>query len=175
MRPAPVRLEHYHLTSLSIVPIDGYQVDFDSGLYPKFADANLNIQVELGEPDADSECQDFAVHLNLDAKPKDGGVFPYVFSIGADAIISYHGNEENHEIIRELAVVNGASMLYSSLREVLFSLTFRFPNGPMMLPSASFLELRQAIKSGNKITESAPSAQLAEKPKPKNKQQKEKS
>lgn len=146
MRPSPTRLEHYHLTEISLTPKEDYTPEFDDGLYPKFSEAEFSIGVRLGEPESDDE-QRFLVHLDLAGKPKEGGKFPYAFTISADAIVEHRSNETNMEVIRDMALVNGASMLYSALREVLMSLTCRFPNGPMMLPSANFNELRQAGKA----------------------------
>lgn len=143
MRPSPVRLEHYHLTEISLTPVEDYSPEFDDGLYPKFSESEFAIGVRLGESGSDGS-QRFLVHLDLAGKPKEGGKFPYTFSIGADAIVEVRGPETDPEI-RDMALVNGASMLYSALREVLFSLSGRFPNGPMMLPSANFLELRKSM------------------------------
>lgn len=153
MRPSPVRLEHYHLTSLSIEPIDGYKSDYSDGLYPKFSDANFQINIQVGEPGQDDDSEEFLIHLELKAQPKEDRPFPYLFNIGGDAIISYQGKEESQEVVRDLIAVNGVSMLYSALREVLFSLTFRFPNGPMMLPSASFLDLRKTISEQRRVAQ----------------------
>jgi preprotein translocase subunit SecB len=152
MRPSPVRLEHYQLTSLSISPVDDYSPSFDDGLYPQFSDADFAINVRLGEADGDND-QRFLVHLELTGKPKEGRAFPYTFLVGADAFIKFHGQENDAQTLRDLVLVNGASMLYSALREVLFSLSGRFPNGPMMLPSANFIELREAAKAAKKVSD----------------------
>jgi preprotein translocase subunit SecB len=142
MRPSPVRLEHYHLTTLSLTPVEEYAPSFDEGIYPRFADAEFSIGVRLGEPGEDAAKQ-FLVHLDLAAKPKAGAAFPYQFALGADAIVSFHGADSDPAKVRDLVLVNGASLLYGALREVLLTLTSRFPNGPLMLPSADFRNLRQ--------------------------------
>lgn len=144
MKQSPVRLEHYHLTALSILPSDDYVLDGDGDLYPKFADAEYQIGVRLAESD-DKANHRYLVHLDLNCKPKEGRPFPYTFAIGADAIISFHGTgQEEVATIQDLSLVNGASMLYSALREVLMSISSRFPNGPIMLPSANFIDLRKS-------------------------------
>lgn len=143
MRPSAFRLEHYNLTSLSIEPVEGYSPNFDEGLYPKFSNADFDIGVRLGEPVEDGD-DEYMIHLVLNASPKEGKPFPYKFSIGADGVVTYHGKSDNPER-RQLILVNGTSMLYSAVREVLFSLTFRFPMGPMMLPSANFIDLKDEL------------------------------
>jgi len=144
MRPSVIRLEHYNLTSLSIEPVEGYAPNFDEGLYPKFSNADFDIRVRLGEPVDDDD--EYMIRLFLKASPKADKPFPYTFSVGADAVLTYHGKKDNAER-RELLLVNGASLLYSALREMLFSLTFRFSTGPMMLPSANFIDLKDELLS----------------------------
>lgn len=145
MKPSPVRLEHYHLTALSITAVEDYTPSFDDGLYPRFTDAEFSIGVRLGETDGDAD-RKFLVHLDLNAKPKENSTFPYQFAIGADAIVSFHGTDSDSATMRDLVLVNGASLLFGALREVLLSLTSRFPNGPVMLPSADFRGLRKNSK-----------------------------
>lgn len=140
MRPSPVRLEHYHLTALSLTHVEDYTPSFDEGLYPRFTNAEFSIGVRLGEADGEADRQ-FLVHLDLAAKPKANANFPYQFALGGDAIVSFHGLDSDLEKVRNLVLVNGASMLYGALREVLLSLSSRFPNGPIMLPSADFRDL----------------------------------
>ena len=41
---------------------------------------------------------------------------------------------------RRLAFVNGMSILYSSARETVLLLTGRFPAGPFVLPTLSFID-----------------------------------
>lgn len=147
MRPSVVRLEHYNLTSLAIEPVVGYVPNFDDALYPTFSNADFTISVDLGEPveDGDSE---YVVRLRLEASPKQDKPFPYTFAVGVDGVVTFHGSRDDPKL-REIVFVNGASLLYSSVRELLFSLSFRFPAGPMMLPSANFIDLRDEVRSQN--------------------------
>lgn len=155
MKPSKVRLEHYHLTALSILPNEDYSPTQDDDLYPKFADAEYHIGVRMGEPEENGSKR-FLVHLELDGKPKEGRIFPYTFAIGGDAIISFHGKDDDAQLIRDLVIVNGAGMLYSALREALLSLSSRFPNGPMMLPSADFNGLRNMRNSTATAVDKSP-------------------
>lgn len=146
MRPSPVRLKHYQLSRLSIEPVEGFSADFtDNEPYPAFRNADFNIEVRVSESDNSSPAI-FMVDLNLSAKPKDGHSFPYQFVLAAKGVVGFHGDDEPNTR-RELVAVNGASMLYSALREVLLSLSFRFPNGPVLLPSANFIDLRGNLNS----------------------------
>lgn len=162
MRPSAVRLEHYNLTSLLIQPVEGYSPNFDEGLYPKFANADFDISVRLGEP-VDDDDDEYMIHLVLKASPKEGKPFPYTFSVGADAVLTYHGKRDNSER-QEFILVNGTSMLYSAVREVLFSLTFRFPVGPMMLPSANFIDLKDELMNRATKDEKESSPPIADVP-----------
>ncbi len=55
------------------------------------------------------------------------GVFRVIASLEPDAA-------------RRLAYVNGMSILYSSIRETVLLLTGRFPAGPFVLPTLSFVD-----------------------------------
>ena len=61
--------------------------------------------------------------------------------IGAFAVAS--GVSE--EVMTKLVNVNGPTMLYSAVREMVAMLTGRAPHGPILLPSVSFVDRGQRI------------------------------
>ncbi len=49
----------------------------------------------------------------------------------------------------DLIVVNGASMIYGSIREMISNVTSRSMAGPLLLPSLSFIDSKPSLqKSG---------------------------
>jgi len=56
---------------------------------------------------------------------------------------------KNWPDIDKLLRVTGASMLYSSAREFLITITSRGPWGAIMLPTASFLNIYEKVKNEN--------------------------
>lgn len=144
MRAAPVRLKHYHLTRISIEPNEAYEIDSvnQKDPYPEFRHANFQIGVHVARDANDKNIHLVAVELK--AEPKTGEQFPYKFQIGAEGIVSCH-DESDEATVRKLSAVNGCSLLYSALRDTLLSLSLRLPNGPVLLPSANFNDLKDDL------------------------------
>ena len=83
--------------------------------------------------------------LRLQIANETGNKIPYgvdLQTIGYFDLTSDISAEEREDI----AKVNGASLLYGVLREVLFSLTARFPRGPLVLPSVNFFDLKKSAR-----------------------------
>lgn len=162
MRPSPIRLKHYNLATLHIDPVEGFEPSFDAEPYPSFSNAKFQIGVRIDEAEATADTHPFVLHLKLDGEPKEGKSFPYRFAVAATAIVEFRGGDDANKR-RDLIAVNGTSLVYSAVREVLLSLTFRFPNGPMLLPSANFLDM---VKKPQTVA-AGPSSAEASRPKSK--------
>lgn len=151
MRASPVKLKHYHFTQISITPIEEFGPDLNSDLeadgpYPSFSNAKFASGIRLAESDDGDNLYILRVHLT--GEPKEGRSFPYRFSIEAEGVLTCLIGDEDITA-RDLVLVNGAALLYSAMREILLSLTFRFPHGPMLLPCVNFLDLKKKRSAGS--------------------------
>ena len=145
MRASPVKLKHYHFTQLSITPVDGFSPDLEADEpYPSFSNAQFGAAVRLAESDDGGNL--FILRVHLTGEPKKEKVFPYRFAIEAEAVLAC-SSADDARTQRDLVAVNGAALLYSAMREILLNLTFRFPHGPMLLPSVHFLDLKAGLSS----------------------------
>lgn len=143
MRASPVKLKHYHFTQLSITPVDGFSPDLEADEpYPSFSNAQFGAAVRLAESGDGANL--FILRVHLTGEPKKEMVFPYRFSIEAEAVLAC-SSADDVRTQRDLVAVNGAALLYSAMREILLNLTFRFPHGPMLLPSVHFLDLKAGL------------------------------
>lgn len=143
MRASPVKLKHYHFTQLSITPVEGFSPDLEADEpYPSFSNAQFGAAVRMAESDDGRDL--FILRVHLTGEPKKEKVFPYRFAIEAEAVLACSSPDDTRTQ-RDLVAVNGAALLYSAMREVLLNLTFRFPHGPMLLPSVHFLELKAGL------------------------------
>ena len=143
MRASPVKLKHYHFTQLSITPVEGFSPDLDTDEpYPSFSNAQFGAAVRLAESDDGGNL--FILSVRLTGEPKKEKAFPYRFSIEAEAVLACSSADDT-STKRDLVAVNGASLLYSAMRETLLNLSFRFPHGPMLLPSVNFLHLKAGL------------------------------
>lgn len=148
MKLASIQLKHYHFTRLLLEAND------DSGIsdaaihaspYREPDTSKLKTSIVLGEPESfDQDAEPFFVlTLGLEYQEQD---FPYNFSASVDGIFTLSEplstEEERHRF-----VVNAASILYSSIRDQLLTISARHKYGPMMLPSVDFRAITPKKKS----------------------------
>jgi preprotein translocase subunit SecB len=69
---------------------------------------------------------------------------PYLIDIETAGVVLLRNGAEKLGSPRDLVIVNGASLLWSAIREQLLTLTSRMPVGPVMLPTVHFHDLKQA-------------------------------
>jgi preprotein translocase subunit SecB len=142
MNLSPLQLKHYSLNGVHIEPVEGFQRN-EEDLYASFDNIDISAEIKLGEPAEKSSV--YGLKLTLRVNPK-GETFPYRFTIGIEGffeVVASNGLDD----ARKLAAVNGASVLYGILRQTLLDLTRSFENGPVMLPTLHFLNLKDDIRS----------------------------
>lgn len=141
MEQSRLRLEHYNLQRVSLLPVAGVEPS-PLSVYANFDHAKMGSTVTLGVLEMDNGETRQTVELTLKGGPKEGGApFPYQFEIGYIGI--FDGRELPADKRDDLVMVNGTSMLYGIAREVLLGLTARCDMGPMMLPSVQFAQLAE--------------------------------
>jgi hypothetical protein len=72
---------------------------------------------------------------------------PYLIDVRAAALVRIPPGAERLGLPRDLAAVNGASMIWSAFREQLANLTSRMPRGPAMLPTVHFHDLKTVAEA----------------------------
>jgi len=152
MKLSPLQVKHYHFTTLSVTArpdIDIEKLDYGAEPYPPTKEANIHVEVSLGEPDDESDPHQFVIFLIISCNPDKMSHFPYLFTTSLEGVftIDHEGDLEER---KRLVVCNGASMLYGAAREQLLSLTARHKFGPMLLPTASFNGLAPAAETNEK-------------------------
>jgi hypothetical protein len=92
-----------------------------------------------------------AMHFNVGnehSEDKSSQVnLPYKIDIDAKALVLIFKGAEKLDTPENLATVNGASLIWSALRDQVLTLTSRMPGGPLMLPTVTFHELRDSKES----------------------------
>lgn len=143
MKESSIQLKHYHYEKVLLEVNQGYQVTDNVDYQVPDVD-KINIQVKVNEPESlpEGETPFFAVELRLFCEDKD---FPYSFDVELFGVVGcttpLADDEEKHE---HMFVVNSVSLLYSSIRDQLLTLSSRYRHGPMMLPSVDFRSLTKA-------------------------------
>lgn len=67
---------------------------------------------------------------------------PYLIDVELRGVVLIPTEAEKLAPAEKLASVNGASLLWSSIREQVVSMTSRMPAGPVMLPTMNFHDLK---------------------------------
>jgi preprotein translocase subunit SecB len=154
---SPLQLLEYTFDGVSVTPVVGYEADpaFAPGLV--FFPGKLAMSADTGLAllDEKEKYSDFGIKLNLRVGPKDGAQAPYSIQVSVRGIVRMHLTQATGqaEERRVRALVNGASLLYGAVREMVSAITSRSTHGPLLLPSLSFQDL-----ASHKPVEVAPTA-----------------
>ena len=145
MQLSPLQLLEYTFDGVSVMPVEGYVADpaFSSGLV--FFPGKLAISADTGHALLAEEASysDFGVKLTLRVAPKEDKQAPYNVQISVRGVVRMHLSQQVNqaEERRARALVNGLSLLYGVVRELVSNITSRSANGGMLLPSLSFADL----------------------------------
>ena len=131
-----------------------------------FDGVSLQSEVGIGEADPDHERGTvFFVELRVvvDNEPnpdnKDQKYAPYKVDVAVEGVVLIPKGAGQLADAEDLAAVNGASMLWSAVREQVLTITSRMRAGPVVLPSVHFHDL----KKRNEAPEVAAPPAIAEK------------
>ncbi len=155
MQLSPLQLMEYTFDGVSVMPVDGYEADpaFAPGLV--FFPGKLAMSADTGLAllDEQEKYSDFGVRLTMRVGPKEGTQAPYNIQVSVHGTVRMHltlaqGQAEERRV---RALVNGASLLYGAVREMVSTITSRSAHGPLLLPSLNFQDL-----ASHKPEEAAP-------------------
>jgi len=142
---SPLQLLEYTFDGVSVIPVDGYEADpaFAPGLV--FFPGKLAMLADTGLAllDEKEKYSDFGVKLTLRVGPKEDAQAPYNIQVSVRGVVRMHLTQVDGqaEERRVRALVNGASLLYGAVREMVSSITSRSAHGPLLLPSLNFQDL----------------------------------
>ncbi len=103
-----------------------------------FNGVNFRTTLEVGAPPSESEDdRTFIVSLGIVVDSSEGKAVPYKLDLNALGVIEVSDEVEN-EARADLAAVNGASIIYGAIRELVSTLTSRCIPGSLLLPTMDF-------------------------------------
>lgn len=141
MQASKLQLETYHLNRISVIPRPDAQATA-LGQYADFSNVMFGSDVSLQELKAiDGPDVRQGLSLKLTAQPGEGSTFPYDIEMEMLGVFNADGFPEADRDV--MLLVNGASMLYGAMREMLMTITYRCMHGPVLLPSVHFVELEK--------------------------------
>lgn len=145
MQLSPLQLLEYTFDGISVMPVEGYVADpkFSAGLV--FFPGNLAMSADTGLVVLNEQVSysDFGVKLTLRVGPKEDSQAPYKIQVAVRGVVRMHlklatGQTEERRV---RALVNGVSLLYGVVREMVSNITSRSAHGQLLLPSLSFADL----------------------------------
>lgn len=172
MQLSPLQLLEYTFDGVSVIPVEGYKADpaFAPGLV--FFPGRLAMSADTGLAllDEKEKYSDFGVKLTLRVGPKEGAQAPYNIQVSVRGIVRMHltlvdGQAEERRV---RALVNGASLLYGAVREMVSTISSRSVHGPLLLPLLNFHDLakQQPEKVELSALQASPSPKRRAKAKP---------
>lgn len=139
MRASIVQLKDLFFQRLSIEPskaLDQVTPGEASGF--DFGKVNFRVRLEHGDiVDDEKEPRAFGVTLGISIDNAEGKAAPYKIDVIAVGLIEVSKKVEK-EKRSDLALVNGASLIYGAIREMVSMVTSRCLPGPIILPTMDF-------------------------------------
>ena len=145
MQLSPLQLLEYTFDGVSVMPVEGYVADpaFSTGLV--FFPGKLALSADTGLLLLTEEASysDFGVSLTLRVGPKEDSQAPYQVQVSVRGVVRMHLTQATGqaEERRVRALVNGISLLYGVVREMVSTITSRSAHGQLLLPLLSFSDL----------------------------------
>lgn len=152
MKAAPIQLSQISFRRVSVemdaarIPADGTppsDVAFDFDKVTVQTHVSFTPVPEVKEPGSSFF---LTLRVVVDNEPTDdteARFSPYLVDIEAGAQVRAIPGSEVLGDVEDLVVVNGTSLLWSAVRELVCTLTARMPAGLVMLPTVNFHDLKQ--------------------------------
>lgn len=141
---SPLQLLEFAFDDVSIRSVPSFGGERQSSTLVTSPD-NLRMRAESGiallaEHDAYS---DFGLKLLLHVEPRDADSAPYEANVSIMGTVRMHqmGDMKDADDRRKRALVNGVSILYGLVRDMVCNVTSRSSHGQMLLPTLNFSSL----------------------------------
>lgn len=134
MRPSFLQLEMYHVEELSFSVQPKYEYDPEKEI--NVLPDDIRVKVEPHQHVENPHKWYFQLQIKSDDKI---GKLPYIFSIKLDGFFAV-SEECPPDLVKQLALTNSPSLLYSAARELLATVTGRGRHLSIVLPSVTFFE-----------------------------------
>ena len=134
MNLSPLQLKKYFLTELvvkAIPPNPAASLPAASG--------GMRLTTKVHHAQNKANIRDWRVGLHISCQPDGRGNCPYLIEMELLGFFEVSpAIKEEH--IKTLVMANAPALLYGAAREMVLQITGRGPNGPFMLPAATFID-----------------------------------
>jgi preprotein translocase subunit SecB len=150
MRPSPIQLIHTVYRRIAVSEVADSDIQSALG----FDFQGVRIKAKLGggpKKGQEQDPKDFLITLALTIENSEGKRTPYNVDVSVMGVFKVLPSlpKERRE---DLVTVNGASILYGAVREMVINLTSRFPAGALILPGMNFQDHAPSLLADAKNT-----------------------
>lgn len=150
MKPSNVQTKSIIFLGVSVDPNKDYDDENQPAWEFDWGGVNIGVVSRFRK----EKSSEFSVFLQIVVNNEEGKQAPYSINISALGRFGFIGNDEP-EKRDDLVVVNGLSILYGTIREMVTSISARMPFGEVCLPGANFLDHRPSLKKEKAREETA--------------------
>jgi preprotein translocase subunit SecB len=145
MLPSPLQLDDIRFVHVRVEPREAPDFREQFAEHPKhiFTNTRFNTTLEhtFAEDSEDQPMSNFLVTLRVELPDIGETPPPYLIDVKCVGYFSISKKVFPDEEKRvDVGVVNGASLLYGTIRDMVLSITSRAWYGPLLLPSMSFMD-----------------------------------
>lgn len=170
MKPSPVQLLRLWFQKVS-VEVDARNVPPEprNSLSDIFSFEGVTLKTAVGIAEVEDHGGDGHVfqvscELTIDNVKNKGSkqqrFCPYLIGIAAVGVVRVPAAAAKLAPIRDLALVNGAALMWSAMREQIATVTNRMPAGEILLPTVHFQDLRSDVSESQEKPSRAPRRSL---------------
>jgi preprotein translocase subunit SecB len=146
MRASPLQLRHYFFTKLEIAEREGGTLNPRPASEPfDFDGVAINTLIDFGTGEGQKgNPTDFALRIGVKIENKEGKPAPYNLAV---EMIGYFSVDPAIPVAerKSIVIINGASLLFGAIREMVTTLSSRSARGVIVLPTVNFLNLKEQL------------------------------
>lgn len=153
MKSSPIQAKNIVYGEFCIVPAD---MENDNDISESFDWNGVQFKTSIRhEKIAQGEEDSYALFLRIEIPGSAAKQAPYAIKASVMGLFTYTGDKNQTDAL-DLVVVNGLSILYSSLRETILGMTTRMINGALCLPGANFMDHAPSSKTSKAESKKRP-------------------
>jgi preprotein translocase subunit SecB len=146
MQPSPLQLLQCSFESVNVIAT----LDFDNtNRDPSFVFNPKGMQISsetaVQNLETGNGWTDYAIRFMVGFQPNEANDIPYRGQLVLQGVVRMHGGSTLLER-KQLAVVNGVSLMYGMARDMVCTLTSRGVHGQMLLPTLNFRSLADSVQ-----------------------------
>ncbi|MGO3842516.1 MAG: protein-export chaperone SecB [Alcaligenes pakistanensis] len=152
MKPSNVQTKSVIFLGVEINQNQNYDAEKQPAWEFDWGGVNIGVKSQFKKNKSD----DFSVFLQIIVDNEEGKQAPYTIDVSVLGRFEYIGTDEP-EVRNDLIVVNGLSILYGTIREMVTTISSRMPFSEMCLPGANFLDHKPSLNKEAEKTKIGPS------------------